>query len=174
MNVLGIDPGLKGSFVLTDGDRYIRIFDMPVDADFDRKKVSFIGVCAILNEVEKLSSRKPRVFLERAKPMAMGSGYAFNYGRDFQSLVIALIGWHVQLVEPSTWAKSMHEGIAKDLKPKAKSAIAVRDIFPHLISALPVRPKAKDFHDGPVDALLIAGYGLRRLSLENDEIDDFY
>jgi hypothetical protein len=56
----------------------------------------------------------------------------------------------------------MHEGVSSDLKPKAKSLIAAKRLYASLYAKLPKKPKGGD-HDGYIDALLIAGYGLRRL-----------
>lgn len=172
LKVMGIDPGLTGAFCVFDGFNFLRIYDMPVETDGKRKAVHFLKVCEILNSVEK-ECGKIKVYLERAKPLAMGSGYAFNYGRDFQTLVIALTGWQTHLVEPSTWAKEMHQGVDKNLKPKAKSQIVVRKLFSSfIVNQIPKRPKAGDFKEGPMDALLIADYGLR---LNNwGDVLDFY
>ncbi len=67
----------------------------------------------------------------------------------------------------------MDEGNAsrKDLLPKAKSLIAVKRLFPKLVKQLP-RDRKGNLLDGPVDALLIAGYGLRRLRPKDP--DDFF
>lgn len=163
--VLGIDPGISGAFVITDGERYLRSYPMPISIMGKEKRILYNAVFDLLGEVIRREGQTClHVFLERAMPIAMGSKAAFNYGRGFETVVIA-IEQHRQaltLIEPAKWTKEMHEGISADLKPKAKSLIAVQRLFPQLVGSLPQKMKG-GLHDGPIDALLIAAYGLRKL-----------
>jgi len=175
--VIGIDPGNEGAFVLTDGVNFLETFLMPVEKVGKDNLISFSKVVFILRSfVSKFGTS--HVFLERAMPMAMGAKGAFTYGRGFEALRIALgcLKLPFTMVEPSKWSKEMHEGISADLKPKAKSLIAVQRLYPQLVGKLPKRPKKQNYMDGPIDALLIAGYGLRKFKSEeqNDENLDFY
>lgn len=167
--VIGIDPGLKGSIVLTDGADEIEIWEIPHTLE---KRVHYFGLTIQLEALFERTSA--HVFLERAIPMAMGSKGAFSYGRNFEAIVLAIENARmpVTYVEPSKWTREMHEGISSDLKPKAKSLIAAERLYPELFSQLPRKPKG-GLQDGPVDALLIAGYGLRH-SGESVREDDFY
>lgn len=158
---LGIDPGFSGAFVLTDGDRFIKTWPMPLVVNGADRMIDFDGVHELLWNL--LEEYRFHIFLERAVPMAMGSKGAFNYGRGFAAIEIA-IELHkipVTYVEPAKWAKYMHEGLSTDLRPKAKSLMAVKRLYPKLVSVLPTNAKGT-LHDGPIDALLIAGYGIRR------------
>lgn len=158
---LGIDPGFSGAFVLTDGDRFVKIWPMPLVVNGADRMIDFDGVHELLDEM--LKAYRFHIFLERAIPMAMGSKGAFNYGRGFAALEIA-IELHkipVTYVEPAKWAKYMHEGLSTDLRPKAKSMMAVKRLYPKLVSVLPTNTKGA-LQDGPIDALLIAGYGIRK------------
>ena len=170
MKVLGIDPGLSGAFVLTDGEKMLKAWEMPVSVFGKEKSIAYADVLQLLKPIAQLDN--PHVYLERAIPMAMGSKGAFNYGRGFEAIVIALMTLRMPftMVEPTKWAKEMHEGISADLKPKAKSLIAVKRLYPSLVGLLPSKPKG-GLKDGPVDALLIAGYGLRRLGKDQTEYD---
>ncbi len=174
MKILAIDPGVTGAIVCTDG-KLITSWEMPLELDGKNKSIEFDGLIKILMRADS-SARMP-VFLERAMPFAMGSKHAFNYGRGFETIVIALklLKFSVTYVEPSKWTKEMHEGISGDLKPKVKSAIAVKRLFPHLVRELPTKPKG-GMHDGMIDALLIAGYGLRKLGITSNqaESEDFF
>ena len=72
----------------------------------------------------------------------------------------------------------MHEGLSTDLRPKAKSMMAVKRLYPHLVKILPTNTKGA-LQDGPIDALLIAGYGIRRglvskVSNVNKVEEDFF
>lgn len=156
MRIIGIDPGLTGAIVCLE-DNEMRYWPMPLTD----KEICFDTVYQLLRTFDK----KGHVFLERAMPMAMGSKAAFNYGRGFMTIEMAikLSGMPVTYVEPLKWSKIIHEGISNDLKPKAKSLIAVKRLFPTLSEQIPVTPKSKKMHEGVVDALLIAEYGRRML-----------
>lgn len=163
ISVLGIDPGISGAFVVTNGANQLVSWNMPLDIVGKEKAIAFEAVQDILTDVKNYFG-SVHIFLERAVPMAMGSKGAFTYGRGFEALVIAirLSELPVTLVEPARWTKEMHEGISQDLKPKVRSLQAVQRLYPQLVGQLPKKPKG-GLLDGPVDALLIAGYGLRRL-----------
>lgn len=160
--VVGIDPGINGAFVLTDGEK-VSTWVMPIAITGKDKTILFAGVYELLSGIERREG-KVHVFLERAIPFAMGSKSAFSYGRGFEAIVVALelLKLPVTHIDPGKWAKEMHEGISADLKPKVKSGIAAQRLFPQLVAQLPKKPKGGT-HDGFIDALLIAGYGLRRL-----------
>ncbi len=168
MKILGIDPGQKGALVLLSED-IEWIFDMPLTK---QKDVDFKTLTDILDQVP----RRSHVFLERAMPMAMGAKHAFNYGRSFAALEIALAlsSLTVTYVEPMKWARVMHEGIDSDLKPKAKSRIALERLLPHEAKRVP-RTKNGNYHEGVMEALLIAAYGRRILGHqpENISLNDF-
>jgi hypothetical protein len=177
--VLGIDPGISGAFVLFDG-REFASFAMPIQSDGKNKTIHFDGVHELLDAIHTKYGQ-PHVYLERAVPMAMGAKSAFNYGRGFEAITIAiqLIGFPFTLIEPQKWAKEMHEGISTDLRAKAKSLIACQRLYPKLYASLPKNTKGKTL-DGPIDALLIAAYGLRKLGLSSNkrvvsqDVGDFF
>jgi hypothetical protein len=157
---VGIDPGQQGAIVELFGDGCLsRFWPMPIDTD--TKDVNFKQLKSILSLFERV-----HVYLERAMPMAMGSKHAFNYGRGFAAIEIALYqsGLAYTLVEPRKWQKEIFQGIDQDLKPKAQALIAVKRLFPNEIDKIPVSPKAKKMHEGVVDALLIAEWGRRKVS----------
>lgn len=176
VKILGIDPGLQGHFVLYDGKDF-GSWKMPVRKIGKNSEIVFADVHALLHAV-MAANKNVHVYLERAVSFGMGSTGAFNYGRGFAAIEIALglLEFPVTYVEPHKWTKEMHEGISKDLKPKAKSLVAVERIFPKLVRALPRNTKGR-LDEGAVDALLIAGYGWRKLSLVksiDSEMPDFY
>lgn len=172
--IFGIDPGLTGSIVLYDGEG-VDVWAMPVNKIGKHSEIDFERVHAILHSVSCDWGALP-TFLERAVSFGMGSTGAFNYGRGFATIEIALkiLQFPTTYVEPGKWTKEMHQGIAKDLKPKAKSLVAVERLFPKLVKTLPRNTKGR-LLEGPVDALLIAGYGYRQLfGSQKVDIPDFY
>ena len=166
--VLAIDPGLKGAFVLFDGKDF-KWWPMPTVEIGKDKFVEFDGVHELLWELSD-GNTDLECFLERAVSFGMGTKGAFNYGRGFAAVEIAieLLKMPVTYVEPGKWAKEMHQGISSDIKPKAKSLIAVKRLYPKLVDQLP-RDKKGKLLDGPVDALLIAAYGLKRDKVQPEE-----
>lgn len=166
IGVWGVDPGLTGAFVFLEGS-IMHFYKMPLNA---LKEPDFHAVAEIL------SKHDGHVFLERAIPFAMPSGAAFNYGRGFMvlELAIKLSGLPVTYVEPAKWTKAMHQGISADLKPKNKSVIAVERLYPHFLGVIP-KAKTGKLNEGVVDALLIAGFGKRNeiLSLPRLTSNDF-
>lgn len=149
---------------------------MPITQTGKEKLINFDQVHYILERLSR-NFGLVHVYLERAIPFAMGAKSAFSYGRGFEALVIAvkILGFPHTLVEPGKWTKEMHEGISGDLKPKVKSLIAVKRLYPHLVDRLPKGSKG-GLMDGPIDALLIAGYGLRKAQVKSVKrvIEDFY
>lgn len=174
--VVGIDPGINGAFVVFDGTSFAS-FPMPVIVSGKDKNVDFEGLHALLKNIQEVYT-PVHVFLEKAVSFGMGTKAAFSYGRGFEAIVVALslLRFSVTMVEPGKWTKEMHEGISSDLKPKVKSGIAVQRLYPQLVGQLPKKMKG-GLHDGPMDALLIAGYGLRKLGAKppvSEDMPDFY
>lgn len=160
--IVGIDPGNTGAIVALQGNK-IKSFNMPVTKIGKSTEIDFQGIQDLL--AGELLYITAHFFVERAKPLAMGAKHAFNYGRGFAAIEIALLLAEVPVtyVEPTTWCKVMHEGISADFKPKVKSLVAVKRLYPKLVKQIPVNRNGK-LHEGVVDALLIAGYGLRMIS----------
>jgi hypothetical protein len=158
MKLLGIDPGRQGFFVFLYDGRVSDWHVMPTiygEIQFDHLFESLLQFSRECNGFD-------HVFLERAVPMAMGSKHAFNYGREFSMLEIAVAALKVPVtyVEPSKWTKEMHAGIDSNYNAKTKSRMAVERLFPDLEA--PTKKTGKP-HDGFLDALLIAEYGRRQL-----------
>lgn len=162
---IGIDPGLKGALLITDGVHAIDWVAMPtlVMEPFGERVNGEMVEGHLMNWNRNIACGKPcSVFLERAKPMAMGSTYAFNYGMDFMATMLAVerTGLPTRLVEAHTWAKVMHEGTDPNLRPKARSEAALLLRYPRAFEQLPRTPKSKRLLDGPMDAFLIGTHGL--------------
>jgi hypothetical protein len=161
---LGIDPGFNGAFVLTNG-RDFHFRKMPVFEELDKRSINFLQVRGVLIELDDICRGAPvMVFLERALPFAMGSKSAFNYGRGYAAIENAIFDLDLLMreVEPARWTKAIYGGEKSDLKAKAKSRAVAEEYFPKVVSGFPIQRGLP--HDGLVDALLIAAYGLRVLS----------
>jgi len=163
---MAIDPGNKGAICLASAINgkieKVSFQEMPLSEEGINyfKVKELIGLLA-----------PEHIFLERALPMAMGAKHAFNYGRGFAALEIAIseAGKPVTYVEPSKWHKAILDGIDTRLKPKERSLIGVKRLFPRIWITIPATPKSKRPHDGMVDALLIAEYGRRKMGSSASE-----
>lgn len=161
--IIGVDPGLAGAFVVLGPEpKQFRYESMPVVKMGKDKDIRFQDVRDFFSY---FTDEDAHAFLERAVPFAMGTRSAFNYGRGFNMIenALYLADIPVTYVEPMKWAKVMHAGISEDLKPKVKSQMAVRRLYPQLVKQIPATKTGK-LDEGVVDALLIAGYGLREWS----------
>lgn len=158
LNFLGIDPGQSGALVILDDGGVIKsLCVMPLGPD---GQPSFSGIKGALDEAKKFS---PETLLERAVSFGMGGLSAFNYGRGFAALEIALqeLRMPYTLIEPRKWTKVMFQGIDSRLKPKEQALIAIDRLMPSEKSKIPVTPRSKKLHEGVIDATLIAEYGRR-------------
>jgi hypothetical protein len=152
---MGIDPGQNGGIVTIDHTRkIISKYVMPVkNEDLDSEEVA-----DILAEGFSLGCH---VFLERVKAYGMNPGASFTFGRYFgkTELLVKLSKLPVTYIEPAKWTKEIHQGIDANIKAKAKSGIAFERLYPG--TDFRTSEKCKKPHDGLIDALLIAEYGLR-------------
>lgn len=157
MKILGIDPGQKGALVLLQHGKQVLVqADMPLE---DSKDADFDGLMSLFKSLEP-----DVVYLERAMPMAMGSKHAFNYGRHFACIEIAIRQSRLPVVyvEPSKWMRVVLEGVDSRLKPKERSWIALQRLMPTFAEKVPKGRTGRP-HDGVVDACLIALYGFMRV-----------
>ena len=162
--VIGIDPGNKGAIVVASTSGVVSYYDMPTQKNGKREEVVYEEALEIVEEIKLLLGDDGHLVLEKAAPFKMGATSAFNYGRSFAALEILArtCGLPYTMVHPRTWTKVMWEGISAKGDSKQKSLAAVKRLFPHEYKLLPCNKNGKH-KDGPVDALLIAAYGLRKI-----------
>jgi hypothetical protein len=159
MIFIGIDPGISGGIVGID----------------EYKNIMFLHVMpSTIQELEKIFSdlQKKRyilmIYLEKAQAFpGNGSVSMFNYGCHFGELLCLLktMGIPYELVPPQTWTKKIHlpykRGTKKTSKEKSKESISI--LYPGVCLKDPSKKKAKEFHLGLIDALLIAEFGRQKL-----------
>lgn len=158
--IIGIDPGKSGGVAVLKPSGVVEsTCKMPHRTvghmkEFDHE--------ALKRYLFQFDMKHATIFLERSMPIAMGRVSAFNYGMDFGMLVYTLrdVGARVYQIEPVKWVKVMHQGIDSRLQPKARSHIALERLFPEPIrNEFIPRLKSGRYHDGVMDAILIAEYG---------------
>lgn len=157
MEILGIDPGRKGAFVLiSSSGAYKAHWDMPTKAN----RIQPQPLLQVLNEISQVS--KPFVVIEKphSRPTDARNAIATYHWESGQLMMIVALGWPFMLVEPSVWTKSLHRGIDAKLSAKRKSLQAFRNLYPDLATN-PDFVDEQKVYDGRIDALLIAEYGRR-------------
>lgn len=167
--VIGIDPGLSGYLVRLRGPQ-VQWAPMPVTR-YDRvRTIDYRGVKNLLCDWKPSA----HAFLERVHPYAMSAQSAFSFGAGFAMVEVALRELEIPytMVEPSKWMREMHQGVPANLKPKAKSLIALERRFPQFRSRVPANSKGVPY-DGAVDALLLACWGECQIGLSRSG-EDFY
>ena len=159
MKILGIDPGKKGAAVfLPDGllGRYILLkFDKQNLLDTNHL-ITFI-----------LSCNPDLIIMEKVQAMGhWSSGNNFVFGGVFYQLLLSLrnVKKPHRLITPQDWQGRIHKGIEKKKEAKVRSLIAYERLYPH--KPIPLG-KAKNPHDGIMDALLIATDG--KLTYDKDK-----
>lgn len=159
MNYLGIDPGKNGALFLIKENGQIESFVFPK-----------IGLDIDLHQLWRIfDSIPPNTYaaLEAVHSIHGTSAKSnFEFGGTFFMLQAFLVakGVPFKLVRPKEWQKLMHLGITPIKKPgsnsndtKAMSLQAFKNHFPNFQAT--ASPKATKFHEGMVDAGLIAWYG---------------
>lgn len=86
------------------------------------------------------------------------SAFTFGYGAGVLEGIIVTLGLRYQMVGAPTWMKAMCSGVKPQKTTKARCLIAAQRLVPGE-SFIP--EGCKKYHDGIVDAFLIAEYGRR-------------
>ena len=155
MMYLGIDPGLTGALALVDGERMVRIWDMPVTEKTHGKgrEVNAYLLSDLIVDAMSLSDRglmMARVEQVAAMPgQGVSSMFSFGFSAGVISGVLGSLGVNKQMVRPAAWKRSY--GLTGRDKDAARTLAIER--YPE---AAPLLARKKDV--GRADALLIAGY----------------
>lgn len=159
MNVLGIDPGLKGAIALYNEKGLQSVLEIPTVKSSGRGREV---LWASLNQQwDELFFWADHVFLERvnARPLDGGSS-AFKFGSIYgglRGLIVAKLIPYT-LVTPGTWMKVMGVGRGS----KEASCLRAEQLFPTEGFRGPKGGKK----DGVAEAALIAKYGFDKLTKE--------
>jgi len=157
MNIMGLDPGINGAFVLLDSaTRQIITKDIlpRLNNDLDVREIvkTFKTLSVTLCFTEQL-------FLAHSFPGALQFGT--NYGRLLACLEVLNIAYYP--VSPLTWQK--HSGFIRGENTKKQSVLKAKEAFPN---ELWCTNKGKVAYDGLTDAALISLYGLDFASKNDD------
>lgn len=151
-----MDPGFSGGCAILGADGEIRQASiMPLVA----KVLDFVSMKEMF---EKFGVT--HCFLEKAQSFPkQGVVSSFNYGKHFGHLeaTVAMLKVPYTLVTPSVWTREMHQGVEQFLPAKEKSLLAITRLYPGY--DLRKNARCKNPHEGIMDSILIAAYGLRKL-----------
>lgn len=154
MRIVGIDVGLEGAVAISCERE---VYEVELLKNVTPEWIREMSCAAFGMSVH--------VFIEKAQAMpGQGVSSMFNYGTGFGKL----LGWMEALklphtlVTPREWTKEMHKGCTGE-NAKEKSLQAAKRLFPHM--KLEATERSKKPHAGIVDALLIAEFGRRLMTL---------
>lgn len=169
MYFLGIDPGANGAFCLLDEDGEILACER-FKRDNDSGEVTPYTLKTQFEDMLKSEHWGYPIFAAiehvrgRGGPgMQWSANNTFQFGRNLGWLEMLMANTYqvdeVKLIPPQTWQREMHKGITGNLKPKERSLKAVQHLSQSLFKGT---PKSRVYHDGMVDAYLIAEYARRK------------
>lgn len=148
MMVLGIDPGLKGGYFLTDSRTPLIYNRTPVNG----KEID-IGH---IRDAVTIFGTPDRVIIEKVHAMP-GNGVVsmFTFGDGYGQLkgMCKALDWPLYLVRPQQWKKDVLSGTKKD---KAAAINCIKNLYPSVNLIL---PRCSVPHDGVADAACLAVWG---------------
>ena len=153
--VLGIDPGLFGSFAVYDGS-ILMVYDMPIiNIQRNSKNRNTLDRTALVHMVKQIAQvRVDACYLELVGGITgQSASAAFIFGKNCGLVegVVAAQLIPINMVSPIKWRNALKVNAGKD------GALAkARDLFP---AEAKLFARKKD--DGRADAALIAVYGYR-------------
>jgi crossover junction endodeoxyribonuclease RuvC len=165
--VLGIDPGKTGGIALLGQDGAIlSTSTMPVN----EKEIDLTRLALEIDRAQIAARDRGealRVYLERAGAFriagrAQGGVSMFTYGEGFGMIRGLLAGLKVPytMVRAVDWCRKLHEGLSREASAKERSAQVITRLYPGERFLATARSSVN--HEGIVDAVLIARYGLSK------------
>lgn len=159
MIIVGIDPGKEGGIVGIDDDKRIMFLEVMPE--------KIIDVHHLFQNLKK-KNHVIMTYLEKAQAFPQnGAVSMFNYGKHCGEIegILMSLGIPYELVPPQSWTSRIHFNSRRysERSSKEKSKEAVAELFPGIKLTDPNKPKAVKYHEGLIDALLIAEDGRQRL-----------
>lgn len=168
--IIGIDPGKHGAIVC------LNKFNDLNDFKFIPKIGTDIDVSALV-DIFKSISTDCMICIEDVHALyGSSSGATFDFGYTCGLLEGMITSFKLPYVfiKSKEWQKEMFQGVDPIYKPSKKKGkgtletkkmaeVAVKRLYPQLDLYITEKGNiSKNIHDGYMDALLIAGYGLRK------------
>lgn len=161
---MGIDPGKQGGFAIINQEgKVVKLQPMPlIGKEYDKMKIAEIFT---EHYIEKVGLENPNVMFGVAKSSAVSLMRCVGM---LEGMLIGLGIPHI-LVQPKEWQKEGWKYVKTQKKSdgktdtKATSYLAANNLWPNVDFKITEKgnPSTK-FHDGLVDASLIAEYVRRK------------
>jgi crossover junction endodeoxyribonuclease RuvC len=158
MNILGVDPGIRGGLAIVAVDangaapRLVDAIDIPVTGVGAKERVDALAIR------DWVTQHNPQhALIERAQAMPkQGASSGFKYGRAVGSIeaVVACCAIPLTIIEPTAW-KKFHALRGGDKESGRQRAL---QLFPHAHALL-----ARKKDHGRAEAALIALYQIHRI-----------
>lgn len=181
---IGFDVGVHGAIAVFRNDELYLKREFPLIKDEDGKdSVDLDALSSILLDVAGLSS-DVYCFIENVHAIwGSSAGSTFMFGRQLGRLegLVQGMGLPYSLVSPKMWQGEMWKGIERIKLPKktktgkvrndtkAISELTAKTLFPN--EDFRKNSRCRIFHDGIVDAVLIAEY-CRRMRKPKEPLKD--
>jgi len=173
---IGIDPGKNGAIVcLKNGEIVLKEVIPLIGTELD--------ICKLCQIIGSYRLPETHIFIEDVHAIfGSAAGATFSFGFVCGAIQAVVIAMQIPfiLVQPKVWQKVAYQGIPEIRKPsilikkgkragqsmqgkrdcKKMSELAVKRLFPNV--DLRANERCKISHNGIVDALLIAYYGMTR------------
>lgn len=153
MIIAAIDPGKRGAIVVVDTQSSKAWYE----------KLSFNENGLLVTRLNTKFVQVRKVILEKIRGRGgWGASQTFNMGFYFGQVLHEIVntGIDYELITPDAWTASIHRDVDIKGNAKEKSLAAYHMFFPHDPVGKSVGKKG--YHDGILDALLIATYYLIR------------
>jgi len=170
--VIGVDPGLKGAIVMISPGEAMSVFDMPVLTVKGKKKKSkkhVYDIDEIIRILKPTKNKNVMVFLEKAQILPKGFTIKSNLGlarcEAIFETVLHFLGVEYQFVNPRVW-QHFYDISGKKGNTKEQSVKKAKELCPQIL----LETKRGRVLDGRADAVLVANYGLNKLSAYNTSL----
>jgi crossover junction endodeoxyribonuclease RuvC len=161
---LGIDPGSKGALGMIQSKatgHKISTFDVPMIRSTKKGVKDSYDIAGMVKLLEDAKATGPcQAFIEDVHAMpGQGVTSMFNFGKGFGIWlgILAALKIPYTLVSPVRWKKAMLADMRQD---KAASRLRAQQLWPEATEQFSLVK-----HDGRAEALLLAEYGSRLVSL---------
>jgi crossover junction endodeoxyribonuclease RuvC len=161
MTVIGIDPGLNGGIAIMHSGELPILHKMPTADGIDEHAVRTIFEDALITARNRAMTMPPiMAFVEKVNAMPkQGVTSMFNFGAGWGLVRGILCGLCIpyRLVTPQQWQRALLAGMNRD-NTKAAAYQYVSRLYPTIDYRISL--KGRKAHDGKVDALCIAIWGI--------------
>jgi len=154
---IGIDPGKKGGIVVISNNKIIAKYVMPMVG----KEYDIQALKQILTSYSNAFVAIENVHAIQGKNIGNSSNFSFGFGKGILQGLVEGLEIPYALVNAKAWQKVAWQGVTKQKTTKQTSLIAAKRLFP--TESFLSSSRARNAHDGLVDAALIAYYASKTL-----------